>query len=136
MISDAFGIRCPVSVLNSSDVFRLNDFETSSWDSSALSATAFCGKCSRKNSNNLFWNWNSTLAFKFVCYAYRLTKPFNQLNYHLIDPLTGGLNTFTVNVQTIADNNWHYNCTDMTVALRGTTYASNAANLRVFQVII
>lgn len=57
-----------------------------------------------------------------------------QVNYQLIDPLTGSLNTLTVNVETIADNQWHYNCTDLTVALKGTAFASYGVSvLKVFQ---
>ena len=123
-------------MLTSTDTLNTFDSETCTWNSNLLTETAFCGKCAKKNTNNLFWNVNSTLVYKYVCYAYKLTKPFTQLNYQIIDPSTGSLSTFTINVQTIADNKWHYNCTDLTQALKGSIYATaSLANLKVFQVI-
>lgn len=131
-----FGIRCPASILNSSDTIYTNDNEVCIWGTNPLTETAFCGKCSKKNTNSLFYNLNTTLDNKFICFAYKLTKKaFNAIYFQIIDPITNSPVTLTANVYSIADSNWHYNCTDLSVAFSASSYAKYPlASIRLFQV--
>lgn len=136
VISDSFGIKCPASILTSTDSIISNDYEYCSWANNQLNETAFCGKCSKKNSNNLFWNKNTTLDYKYICFAYKLTKqPFTVINYQIIDPLIGSLITLSINVQSIADNQWHYGCFDLTPGFQTSVYSKYLmASIRLYQV--
>lgn len=67
IIDKSFGIRCPLSLMSSTDIFQSFDFESScTWGTNRLNDTAFCGKCASKNTNILFTNINSTLDYRYV----------------------------------------------------------------------
>ena len=66
VVTQAFGIRCPQSILTGLDVFSSNDFETCGWTNDLFSQTVFCGKCSRINSEGLVYAINSPLTYKYV----------------------------------------------------------------------
>ena len=46
IIDKSFGIRCPLSLMSSTDIFQSFDFESScTWGTNRLNDTAFCGNC-------------------------------------------------------------------------------------------
>lgn len=63
---DSFGIRCPLSVLGSTDTIYSSDFESDTWDINPFNDTAFCGKLSLKNSISLFYGISASLDYKYV----------------------------------------------------------------------
>lgn len=54
----------------------------------------------------------------------------------MADPLLGSLTTLTIDTQSIADNKWHYNCTDLSPAVKASSRFSkySLTLLKVYQV--
>ena len=71
MLYNTFSIRCPASLLTSTDMFQLFDFELGVWDLTPFNDTAFCGKSSSKNSITLFWDIVASLDYKYVIFFIR-----------------------------------------------------------------
>ena len=63
---DSFGIRCPPSILTSTDTIYSADFESDTFGITPFNDTAFCGKLSQKNSISLFYDITATLDYKYV----------------------------------------------------------------------
>jgi len=142
-INQSFGIRCPVSIAvnNRADSWQTFDYEDSCLlpDFDQLNEAAYCGKCSKTKDFTLFTNLNSTLDYRYLCLAYKVsTKPFTALNFDLVDPLFGTLSLYSAPFIIIADNNWHYECIDMYQAYLDSepTAIYSANKLKLFKVWI
>lgn len=137
MIDEAFGIRCPQSILNATDIFKPAEAESCTYGSNRLNDTTFCGRCAKRNVKTLFRNFNSSLDYKYVCFAYKLTaQELTTLSFDVLD-YYGNVNSFSAAITTIADRQWHYKCVDLAVAYlkaNPSTAASKLLSLRVFQV--
>ena len=66
-MKDVFGVRCPASISKkeTDQVKYLNDFENGCTPEN-VNESAFCGKCSKRNSGSLFKNLNSSLIYSHV----------------------------------------------------------------------
>jgi hypothetical protein len=54
----------------------------------------------------------------------------------VIDPFGEiGNNLIKINVESVADFQWHFKCFDLSIGIRNTSYSSYpSANLRIYQV--
>ncbi len=87
--------------------------------------------------NALFYKKTKNKIYEFkICFAYKLTVAISLLNYYIKNPVSGSLDYFTSNVQTIADNKWHYLCTDMSSSFSSSKNYKNRplASIYLFQV--
>ncbi|CAF0814130.1 unnamed protein product, partial [Brachionus calyciflorus] len=115
VLNKTFGIQCPASILaKTADVHVIYDYETClKLAEGNLNETVFCGQCSIKDSSTIFSNGNTPIAFKQLCFAYKFNRgAANKLNLEF--KTSGGSIVYkAMNIRTIADRQWHYNCFDI-----------------------
>lgn len=58
------------------------------------------------------------------------------LYFQIADPVTGSLVQLSIKMQPIDDYQWHYNCTDLSIGLKGTLYSNYPlSSLKLFEVL-
>ncbi|CAF0756351.1 unnamed protein product [Brachionus calyciflorus] len=117
-IDSFFGIRCPLSIISpiGNEAHSKFDFENECTESDKpLEEIAFCGRCSR-NGNIIVQNTNSSLSFRHLCFAYKTSQIFYQIDLIVYSGLTAY--SASSGLKVIADSKWHYTCVDLHAGLK------------------
>lgn len=70
-----------------------------------------------------------------MCFAYKIKKAIKKLEIQFVDPVTLAIGSVFTAFQSVADNQWHYDCVDIYAAYKAQLANSyTQSSLRVYQV--